>query len=82
MKIVWDENERRSNLDKHRLDFADLDDAFFERAIIRPVRLGRYSAMGRLADGTIIVIFVHLGTEGLSIISMRQASRRERRAFE
>jgi len=29
MKIVWDEPRRLANLDKHGLDFADLDELFF-----------------------------------------------------
>jgi hypothetical protein len=35
-------------------------------------------AIGRLADGTISVVFAALGTEGVSVISMRLASRKER----
>lgn len=29
MKIVWDEPKRLANLDKHGLDFADLNETFF-----------------------------------------------------
>ena len=32
----------------------------------------------RLADGTIAVVFAALGTEGVSVISMRPASLKER----
>lgn len=32
MKIVWDEPKREANLFKHKLDFADLDETFFENA--------------------------------------------------
>ena len=78
MQIVWDEIKRQANIDKHRLDFAVLDAEFFETAIIRPVRLGRYSAIGRLENGAIAVIFLRLGTQGLSIISMRPANKKER----
>jgi hypothetical protein len=35
-------------------------------------------AIGRLADGTIAVVFAVLGTQGVSVISMRPASRKER----
>lgn len=35
-------------------------------------------AIGRLADGTIAVVFATLGTEAVSVISMRPASRKER----
>ena len=82
MKIVWDEIKRQANIEKHGLDFALLSQDFFLDAIIRPVKLGRYSAMGRLNDGTITVIFLRLGVEGLSVISMRPASRKERKELE
>ena len=35
-------------------------------------------AIGRLGDRTIAVVFATLGTEGVSVISMRPASERER----
>jgi uncharacterized DUF497 family protein len=50
--------------------------------VIRPTRLGRYRAIGRLRNGVIAVIFVYLGREGLSVISMRPASSRERRLLD
>jgi hypothetical protein len=33
MEIVWDEPKRLANLDKHDLDFADLNEAFFADAL-------------------------------------------------
>lgn len=79
MKITYDPPKREANLFKHGMDFADLEDgAFFETALIRPTKKGRFMAIGRLADGTISVVFALLGTEGVSIISMRPASKRER----
>ena len=59
------------------MDFADIPEEFFLTAIIRPARGRRLAAIGRL-EGVIAVIFVVLGTEGLSIISARPASRKER----
>lgn len=35
-------------------------------------------AIGRLANGVIAVVFAVLGAEGVSVISMRPASRKER----
>ena len=78
MKIVWDEIKRQANIQKHRIDFAALDAAFFERALIFPAKLGRRQAIGELESGMIVVIFVALGAEGLSVISMRSASKKER----
>ena len=81
MVIVWDEPKRLANIDKHGLDFADLSLEFFRRALNRPAKRGRLQAIGHLSDGTVAVIFVRLGTEGLSVISMRAANSAERRAL-
>lgn len=78
MQIIWDERKRLANLDKHGLDFVDLDANFFLAGIIRPAKMGRFMAIGWLAGGTITVIFGRLGQEGISIISMRRAHRGER----
>jgi uncharacterized protein len=44
--------------------------------------MGRLNAVGRHHGGIILVVFVALGTEGLSVISMRPASRKERRLID
>ncbi|WP_422388521.1 hypothetical protein [Bradyrhizobium symbiodeficiens] len=36
MKIVWDEPKWLANLDKHELDFADLNETFFDNALVIP----------------------------------------------
>lgn len=77
--ITWDEPKRLVNLAKHGLDFADLDETFFLSAVIVPAKGTRHMAIGKLADGTIAVVFTVLGSEGASVISMRTASRKERR---
>lgn len=81
MKIVWDEPKRLANLDKHGIDFADIDEGFFADALIGEAKNGRYFAIGEL-DGVIIVIFAALGAEGVSIVSARPASRKERRLLQ
>jgi uncharacterized protein len=34
MKIIWDEPKRLANIASHGMDFADLDEAFFEGSVI------------------------------------------------
>lgn len=82
MEIVWDEPKRLTNLARHGLDFADLDEAFFRDALIIPSRANRLTAVGRFGGGMITVIITTLGLEGISVISMRPASSRERRLYE
>lgn len=80
MRIVWDEPKRRSNIEKHDgLDFADLDMDFFDTSTVVPVRNGRSMAIGEFRGVIVIaVIFRPLGSEAISVISMRRADRRER----
>lgn len=78
MRIVWDEPKRLANLAKHGMDFADLDEAFFEASVVVPAKLDRLIAIGWTAERVATVIFAALGSQGISIISMRPASRRER----
>jgi uncharacterized DUF497 family protein len=79
VKIVWDEAKRLSNLAKHGLDFGDLSPEFFASARVERAQHDRLLAIGRLDDLIIAaVVFRPLGSEALSVISMRPASKRER----
>lgn len=82
MKIVWDEPKRLANIARHGMDFANLDEAFFEGSVIVPAKLGRMSAVGPHRNRIILVVFVTLGIEGFSVVSMRPASLRERRLID
>ena len=82
MKIVWDEPKRLANLDKHGLDFVDLNETFFDNALVIPSHKSkRWIAIGVSIRGVIVVVFARLGREGVSIISMRPASRDERKLY-
>ncbi len=77
MNITYDPPKRLANLDKHGMDFADLEDGvFFLNALVVPAKEGRFE------DGTTAVVFATLGTEGIAVISMRPASKTERRLFD
>jgi len=82
VKIVWDEPKRRANLDKHGMDFADLNEAFFDNALVLATYRNRWRAIGINIRGVVSVIFATRGTEGISIISMRPASKKERELYE
>ena len=84
MLVICDE-PKRANLDKHGLDFARFADGFeFETAIriaARPSRTGRprFRLVGEF-DGEAVVVAVvsPLGTEAISLVSLRLASSKER----
>jgi uncharacterized protein len=81
MKIIWDEPKRLANLDKHGLDFADLNETFFDKALVLPSRHKRWRGIGKNIRGVIVVVFVVLGKEAVSVISMRPASKNERKLY-
>ena len=50
--------------------------------MIVPAKGNRLIAAGRLKDGVVVVVFVALGSEGVSIISMRRANAKERKLLD
>ena len=81
MKIVWDEPKRLANLDKHGLDFADLNETFFDNALVLPSYRKRWRGIGTTIRGVVVVVFVTLGKEAVSVLSMRPASKSERKLY-
>ncbi|WP_323687224.1 MULTISPECIES: BrnT family toxin [unclassified Rhizobium] len=80
MKITYDETKRLTNIEKHGLDFADLTIEFFVGSIVVPAKENRFMAVGEFQGSIIIaVVFRPLGSQALSVISMRPASAKERR---
>ncbi|MBD8555540.1 BrnT family toxin [Rhizobium sp. CFBP 8762] len=79
MKIIWDEPKRLTNLAKHGFDFADLTLEFFRDASVTTAKADRFIAIGELHGQQVIaVIFRPLGSQALSVISMRPANQKER----
>ena len=85
MKFEWDEAKRRTNLRKHRLDFADAETVFsgatftfederFEYGEDRHITLG-------LLHGVVVVIAHTEREDVIRVISMRKATRNERRLY-
>jgi uncharacterized DUF497 family protein len=79
--ITYHENKRWTNIEKHGYDFTDLDLEFFARSVVIAAKGNRLMAVGILRNNAIVVVFITLGSEGLSVISMRRASRRERKVL-
>jgi uncharacterized DUF497 family protein len=80
MKIVWDEPKRLANLDKHGLDFADLNETFFRYrsgfALLRQALARHRQKHPRNCCGVRT-----LGKEAIGVISMGPASRLERKLY-
>ena len=82
MRIVWDEPKRQRNLRERGLDFADVDLDFFAVSTMAEAKNGRSRAIGEFRGKLVTVIFKPLGSEAISVISMRRASRKERSVYE
>jgi uncharacterized DUF497 family protein len=87
MKIVWDEPKRQANIVTHGLDLADAESFDWETAIVVPGHAGkdgrpRFRAIGRLGNELVTLVFSPLGTEAVSAISLRPASRAERKLHD
>lgn len=87
MRIVWDEPKRQANIATHGLDLADAESFNWETALVvsghavkgdRP----RFRAIGRLGNELVTLVFSQLGAEAISVISLRPASRAERKMHE
>lgn len=78
MQIIFDTPKRLANLDKHGMDMADLTVEFFVASIVLPAKNGRFIAIGHFNGHAIAVVFAPVGTEAISAISMRRASKKER----
>lgn len=85
-RIVWDDHKGASNLERHGIDFADLDDVFDGRfALIAEDRRWDYGEkrFNMLVErsGLILNITFAVRPPKYRIISARLAGRKERRTF-
>lgn len=87
MRIVWDEPKRRANMATHGLDLADVETFDWDTATVVPGHTSsdgrlRFRAIGWLGRNLVALVFSPLGTEAISVISLRRASRAERKLHE
>ena len=77
VRFLWDPAKYQRNLERHGLDFGIITIVFLADAIIRPAN-GRLQAIGVIDGRAVSLIFSPLGSEAVSLISLRLASARER----
>lgn len=87
MKIEWDEFKNRANLRKHGLDFADAEEVFRSVLLVNPDTREdygeeRWAGLGVIGGRTVKVVFAELGNETIRIISLRKATKHERKEYE
>ena len=86
MKLDWDDAKRRTTLRTRGLDFADVGRIEWDAAIVldddrRDYGERRQVCLG-LLHGQLVVVAYTFRDDALRVISMRGASRRERRIYD
>jgi uncharacterized DUF497 family protein len=87
MKVVWDEPKRQANIQTHGFDLADAELFDWETAVVVSGHAGkggrpRFRAIGWLGPELVTLVFSPLGAEAVSAISLRPASRAERKLHD
>ena len=86
MEFEWDARKARTNLRRHKVDFADAATVFEDdRAVTvrdEDPDEERFSTVGLDALGRELVVIFTLRGERIRIISARRATRRERAEYE
>ncbi len=88
MQFEWDENKNRENLQKHGFDFADAWQLFENPLLVRldnrkDYGEGRWIGIGKMSNGvSSVLVFTERNPETIRVISMRKASKKERKNYE
>jgi len=89
VRVEWDVDKNRENLEKHGISFEEASDLLLGVADSMEVfdaahseEEDRYIAIGPIVRGLIVVVFTERDEETVRIISAREATRRERRRYE
>ena len=83
----WDEHKRNLNIKKHRVDFSDVVNIFYDDETIIIEDPEHYNEQRYIALGidtkcrTVLVIHVYRECGVIRIISARKANKRERKQF-
>jgi uncharacterized DUF497 family protein len=87
VNFEWDEDKNHENIRKHGFDFADAQ-KIFQAPLVIDLDLrtdygeDRWIVIGLLDRRTVVATFTLRGAQTICIISLRKASRHERKKFE
>src|ERR1700732_2665283 len=86
-RFDWDEDKNRQNVRKHGFGFDDAEEMFGGIFLFLPDVRKDYGAIRWIGIGTIrgraaVVAFTQRGPDTIRIISLRKATRRERKQYE
>jgi len=87
MRFEWDEAKNRANIRKHGFDFADAEEMFRGVLLVSPDTSEdygeeRWAGLGLTGRRIAKVIFIQPFAGVIRIISLRKATKRERKEYE
>lgn len=88
MQFEWDEDKQKENIRKHGLNLADAWEIFDHPLLAKlddreDYGEDRWIGVGMMSNGVVIVlVFAEKDRETIRIISMRKATKNERKKYE
>ncbi len=87
MRFEWDPAKNRANIRKHGLDFHDIEEIFRGIVLAEPDTREdygerRWRGLGRICGRTVQIVFSERDPETIRVISLRKATKRERKEYE
>lgn len=88
MRFEWDNEKNRTNIRKHRLDFADVWKVFTRPVLVFPDERNEYGedrfiGIGLLDETrTVVVVYIEPNKDVVRVISFRKALTHERKRYE
>jgi uncharacterized protein len=87
MRFEWDEAKNRANIRKHGFDFADVEEMFRAVLLLSPDTREdygeeRWDGLGMIGSRIAKIIFTQPLPDTIRVISLRKATKRERKEYE
>lgn len=84
----WDDGNREKNWIKHRVDYRECEEAFFNRPLIvgeeikHSIQEKQYFVLGQSNAGRRLFLAITIRKDKVRVISARPQSRKERQVYE
>jgi uncharacterized DUF497 family protein len=84
----WDEGNKQKNWEKHRVDYKECEETFFNKPLLisedtkHSSREKRYYLLGRSDTGRTLFLVFTIRNNRIRIISARDQSKKERKIYE
>ena len=87
MEITWDPEKAAGNYHKHRIRFSDAESVLFDPYALTSEDISsegeqRHVSVGMDSSGRILVVVFTYRDDGIRLISVRRATKMERRHYE